>query len=367
MRIAIDVSPLVQPLAGVGVYTKKIVNQLINDYPEDEFVLFYTSFKRVNESFLPTGKNVHIHKINWPSKVFNLFQIVFAWPKIDNLVKADVFLFPNLQLWRWSAKAKVIMTVHDLSFAIMPWAFSYKMRLWHKLVNPQKYLPLTQKIIAVSNSTKNDLISLFNINSQQIETVFHGIDQPENVDNGLYQVLKNKFNLPDKFLLFVATLEPRKNLRLIIDAINVSSNKQPLIIVGRRGWLNNYEFKKIINNPRVKWLSSLNDQERDVLINHCQALVWPSLYEGFGLPPLEALVRNKKVISGIGGSLAEITGEYTYGFDSTNGANIVTSLNNLENLPAIEIDVKQLFQKYSWREAAKKLYYILYETTKNSY
>lgn len=367
MRIAIDASPLTQPLGGVGVYTKKIINELVVNYPNDQFVLFYTGFKKISEDLFPKANNVIVQKIKCPSKFFNILQVLFKWPKIDHLIQADVFLFPNLQLWRWSGKAKVIMTVHDLSFAIMPWAFSFKMRLWHRFVNPQKYLPLTSKVIAVSESTKNDLISLFNISSHKIQTIFHGIDEVLNVNTDAYNLLKNKYNLPDKFLLFIATLEPRKNLRLIIDAINISSVKQPLVIVGRRGWLSKSDFNKIVNNPRVKWLSSLNDEEKEILLNQCQALVWPSLYEGFGLPPLEALIKNKKVFSGIGGSLAEVSGEYTYGFDSTNGAYLVTALNNFSAWSLNKIDNSELRHKYSWRESAKKLYDVLYEIKKNTY
>jgi glycosyltransferase involved in cell wall biosynthesis len=289
MRIAIDVSSIIQPSAGVGVYTKKIVSELIKTYKDDQFVLFYTSAKVIDVSNLPLGKNVELKNLGWPSKLFNFLQIVFAWPKIDKLVPADVILFPNLQMWRWRPQAKVLMTVHDLSFAIMPWAFSLKMRLWHYFVNPKKNLPLTQKIISVSNATKNDLISLFGIEQDKIATIYHGVDVnlPENEKE--FSVIKNKYAIPEQFLLFIGTLEPRKNLRLLIDAINVSSQKYPLVIVGRLGWLKKSDFEMIINNPRVKWLGALSDAERDVLINHCQALVWPSLYEGFGLPPLEAV------------------------------------------------------------------------------
>ena len=367
MRIAVDVSSIIQPSAGVGVYTKKILTELIKTYTDDEFVLFFTSGKKIDTSKLPLGNNVKVLNLGWPSKIFNLFQVVFSWPKIDYLVKADVFLFPNLQLWRWSAQAKVLMTVHDLSFAVMPWAFSLKMRLWHYFVNPKINLPLTQKIISVSDTTKNDLISLFGIEKDKIETIYHGVDQPTVYDNSRFNLLKNKYSLPEKFLLFVGTLEPRKNLRLLIDALNVSTQKSPLVIVGRLGWLNRGDFEMIINNPRIKWLGALNDDDRDTLIAYCQALVWPSLYEGFGLPPIEAAMYSKQIISGIGGSLQEVSGEFSYGFDSTNNSNLITALNKIEQLKTIEIDKNRLEEKYSWREAAKKLYHILYETSQNTY
>lgn len=366
MRIAIDVSSIIQPSAGVGVYTKKIVNELVQANQNDEFILFFTSFKKIDLSKLPQGKNIVIKNLGWPSKLFNFLQVVFAFPKIDNLINAEVFLFPNLQLWRWSSKAKVLMTVHDLSFAVMPWAFSYKMRLWHYFVNPKKYLPLTQKIISVSETTKNDLISLFGIEKNKIETIYHGVDLTACSEDN-YLKLKQKYLLPENFLLFVGTLEPRKNLRLLIDAINASSQTNPLVIVGRLGWLSKEDFEMIINNPRIKWLGSLNDAERDILISRCRALVWPSLYEGFGLPPIEAAAQSRLIISGTGGSLYEISGELSYNFDTTNNANLITALNNLDYLKPVTTSIDSLQSKYSWHEAAKKLYHILYETSKNTY
>lgn len=367
MRIAIDVSSIVQPSAGVGVYTKKIVNELIKNYQNDTFILFFTSFKKVDLSLLPKGENVIIKNIGWPSKVFNICQVIFSYPKIDNIIKADIFFFPNLQMWRWSSRAKVIMTVHDLSFAVMPWTFSFKMRLWHYFVKPRKHLPLVDKIISVSCSTKNDLISLFGIDSQKIETIYHGIDLQDVGDNEVYEILKKKHSLPDEYLLFVGTLEPRKNLRLLIDALNASTQKKPLVIIGRMGWLKKEDFEIIINNPRIKWLNALSDKERDVLISHCQALVWPSLYEGFGFPPLEATVCSKKVLTGVGGSLSEISGDYSYAFDSTNISNLIVALNNIDSLQEKPLDKEIVKNKYNWHNSAKKLYHIFYETFKNSY
>ncbi|MFA6526498.1 MAG: glycosyltransferase, partial [Candidatus Buchananbacteria bacterium] len=208
MTIAIDARVLMnENYSGVSWYAFNLLAALFELDRENEYVLFYNSKKPVK---LPKFDypNVSYKGFRFSNKLFNFCLNFFSWPKLDELVGGcDIFFAPNLHFVSWSDKCRKVIVVHDLSFLAYPNFFNLKQRLWHKLILNKKILTQADMVIADSNSTKKDLEDLMNVAPEKIEVAHLGADIKA---NGITrEEINSKYNLPDKYFLFVGTIEPR--------------------------------------------------------------------------------------------------------------------------------------------------------------
>lgn len=166
------------------------------------------------------------------------------------------------------------------------------------------------KVITVSESSADDISAVFNIDRNELAVIPHGIDvpifcEPREIDSDLSELL------PDAFALYVGNIEPRKNLTSLIRAFNMPklrSTGVPLVIAGKPAW-NHHEIMELIESlDNVIYLGFVSDQQRVALMQHCSLFVFPSLYEGFGFPVLEALAAGAVVASSDRGSLRDVAG-----------------------------------------------------------
>ncbi|MBU2028733.1 glycosyltransferase, partial [Patescibacteria group bacterium] len=168
-RIGIDVRCLAKGRrTGVEEYAINLLKEVFRQDTQNEYRLFFNSWKdfSVDWSWLREFPNVQIKKFRIPNKILNLCFWYLNWPKIDKMLGGvDIFFMPNLTFAAFSQKTRLILTIHDLSFERYPEMFSLKRRLWHYLVQPRKLCEQAEKIIAVSHSTKNDLVNLYKIDS----------------------------------------------------------------------------------------------------------------------------------------------------------------------------------------------------------
>ena len=224
---------------------------------------------------------------------------------------------------------KLVLTVHDLSFLRYPEFFSSRKNFWHRALRIKKLLNRADKIVVVSQSTKHDLQELFKINSDKIEVIYSGNNYQLEALKRLKleeEILFNnqqKFNdiflqtkkISKDFILFLGNIEPRKNITSLIEAYNIlrqnneKSQEVQLVLAGGRGW----KTKKILKTWRkspfkndIKFLGYVNSQEKEALYRQAKLFVYPSFYEGFGFPPLEAASFGIPVISSHVSSLPEI-------------------------------------------------------------
>jgi len=328
MIIGIDIRCLMRPnYSGVAEYTYNLLENLFKIDQKNQYKLFYNSKNDVS-NFLPRWNfaNVKFFGFDHPNKLFNAKIKFLKSPKIDNLLsKVDVFFIPNLNFIALTNNCQKIITVHDLSYALFPQFFSLKRKFWHKFINPKKLIAGCDKIIAVSENTKNDLINCYKIPDNKIRVINSGIDHNlyriiDKNDSKL-KLLKKKYQLPESFILFLGTLEPRKNIIGIIEAFNLLLAKYPefknlhLVIAGERGW--NYEqfFSFAQNSPFTKqifYLDYIQRQDKPFLYNLANLFLFPSFYEGFGFPALEAQACGVPVIAGLNSSFPEILGESAF-------------------------------------------------------
>ncbi|NPA55952.1 MAG: glycosyltransferase family 4 protein [Epsilonproteobacteria bacterium] len=302
MDLIIDTIPLLSPLTGVGKYTYEISKRLLHLQPT-----FYYGFYS-KELRLPTLNTTK----NFLDKFSGIKKLIRHTLELIPSKTYDVYFEPNFIPRKNINAHKVVTTIHDLSF--------YKHKEWHPKETIQyfdKYfLPRIKKtdvIITDSNYIKNELIQTFGFDSDMIKAIHLGIDFDvfKPYPQQSLQITRQKFNLPQDFILFVGSIEPRKNLVNLLKAYNILppsiKRRFPLLLVGFRGW-NNAEVMEIIdkNKDFISYLGYVDITSLAHLYNLATLFVYPSLYEGFGFPPLEAMACHTAVVTSAVASLPEV-------------------------------------------------------------
>lgn len=321
MIIGIDIRVLGSEIkSGIEEYTENLLTHLLPLDRSIKFKLFYSSFSRdIKKYDWLSLKNVELYKFRIPNRLLFLSSGLANQPKIDKLIGgADIFFSPHFFLTALSSDCKRITTFHDLSYVHYPELFLLRQRVWHNFeMNPSWQSRFSDKIISVSQSTKNDLVKTYGIDPAKIEVIYSGIsqDMKRPPEEELHK-FKVKHNLPDKFILFLGKLEPRKNISGLVRAFDIVKSKRDfrdlkLVIIGSKGWLYDDIFKEIENSnyrDHIVLKSFISDQERKFYYSLAQVFVYPSLFEGFGFPPLEAMACSTPVIVSNSSSLPEIVG-----------------------------------------------------------
>lgn len=325
MNILIDIRSLLdKPYTGVAQYTINFLNEVLEKDKKNNYFLFYNSAKTRNND-LPSFNypNVKIVDWHWPNKIFNFCLWLLRWPKIDKLVekrinkKIDEIFLPNFNFVAFSKNKKIMLVAHDLSFEIYPQFFTFKQRLWHKLVKPKKLCQKASKIITHSENTKNNLTDLYQISAEKIK-----IEKPplnpifrklEKNDPELREVRK-KYHLPNNFILYLGRLEPRKNLNTLIRAFasildfrfQILDSNLVIAGIGREMPKLKKLAERLRVGERVKFLGYVPDKDKRALYHLAKVFVYPSFYEGYGYPAVEALACGTSVITSHTSSLTEI-------------------------------------------------------------
>lgn len=325
MRIGFDIRSLVeQKITGVGEYAKWFLLQLLKDNPKDHFVLFYNSFKstKTDLTWLEKYKNVEIKRYRFPNKLFNFSIWFLKRPKLDILLGGvDVFFAPNISFLALSKKCLLVLTMHDLSFERFPEFFSFKKRLWHFIVNPRKICQRADKLLAVSSSTRDDLVSIYGIDKKKIKTITpiktldYFLNNSSKKDK--IKVVRKKYSLSTDYLFYLGTIEPRKNLVNLILAYELVRNQEvnlnlKLVLAGRLGW----KYGKILDCAKkskysqdIIFLDYVQDSDKIGLYAGARIFIFPSFFEGFGFPIAEAMASGVPVITANNSSLSEVAGK----------------------------------------------------------
>ncbi len=378
MIIAFDIRPLMGgKISGVEMYIHHLLKNLFLIDQENFYILFANA-TRPQQFFLPEikSKNVVLIQTRIPNKILNLSLAFLKWPKLDRLILKhlqkkhpqlkipgiDVFFMPDLRLSALSKNVRKITVVHDLSFKHFPQFFSRKTLLWYKLLNPQKEIAGSNKIIAVSEFTKRDLINSFGIPAAKIQVIYEGISAEfaQNISAKNLQRIKQKYALPPQFFLFLATLEPRKNMKRLIEAFISFKKKHPsalkLVLAGTANQ-KIFSAVKIENHPDLVLTGFVEEYDKPGLIGAASTLLYPSLFEGFGLPLLEAMKCGTPIITSGTSAMPEIVGKAAILVDPLKTEEIALAMEKILD-PAIKHELKQAMahqiKKFSWQTCAQK-------------
>lgn len=367
MRIGIEANCAIYEPAGVGEYTRQLSRALLALDKKNEYLFFANAFRKKEERIEKIKRivdgcaNAEIVESNWPNEwkewLYEKKWGGFFFPKFRDLDLIHAPFFTALPLF---AKTKKIFTAHDLVFYRFPNHQTKKITDYFKR-RSLLAARAADLIIADSVATKNDLIKFQQIPAEKIRVVYLGKDE---IYKPLANQIANKIsNHANKFLLTVGTLEPRKNLINLVRAYELLDQKiqqeYPLKIVGGRGW-QNQEFEKILENSaaknQIQILGYLKKEELKELYNQATLFIYPSLFEGFGLPPLEAMASGCPVLVSAVPSLIEVVGSAGEYLDPLDPKDIAKKINTLLNNPSRlrlrrEEGLKQA-TKFSWQKCA---------------
>ncbi|MEK7612150.1 MAG: glycosyltransferase family 1 protein [Patescibacteria group bacterium] len=321
MRIVIDIRLLGRGNAsGIREYTYHIIEALFARAPEHEYILFYPGLKK---SPLPTSwtgrPNVSVVSWRIPNKLLELGSYLFPrFMAIDARLKADLIFSPHINILV-SLHTPRFLTIHDLSFIHYPDFFGLRERIWHSMQHVNQQVRQAERIITNSYFTETDIVETLRVPKEKISVVYPGIHKnfrklDEN-DPAMNLFIKNN-NIQYPFILALGTIEPRKNITAIIQAFNALKKKPEhrelrLIIVGNPGWLHRDTLKAAAVSEakdHIIFWGKVKNEERIFLYNKAEALAYPSFFEGFGFPPLEAQACGCPVVTSDRSSFVEIIG-----------------------------------------------------------
>jgi len=327
MKLAVNTTSLLSPLTGIGQYTYQLCKQILA-HPEISPYFFYgfqwskqlrgcpvqgiDTSKRIIKKFLPNAYQVR----NWVQ------ARSFARMPVSN--GFDVYHEPNyLPL---SYEQKLVVTVHDVSFIRYPEAHPAD-----RIRDMERFPEAIEKadaIITDSYFTARELSDCFSVNSAKVVPIHLGVTSqyyPRN-ENQVISCLQGYDLTYQSYVLVVGTLEPRKNLRLVLDAYRSMpvklQERYPLVVIGMKGWGSDDQLDKdmafLINSGRLRLLGYVPLDEMPLLYAAAKLFVYPSKYEGFGLPPLEAMASGTPVITSNRASLPEVVGDAGIQVDAEN-------------------------------------------------
>jgi glycosyltransferase involved in cell wall biosynthesis len=324
MRIGIDIRCLAEGRrTGVEEYTLGLIKELLHSGGEHHFVLFFNSWSKPPRFLhaLAHHDNVTVKAYRWPNKLLNFCLWYLRYPKLDRLMGGvDVVFLPNQNFAATSKHVPMVVTAHDLSFELFPRTFSLKQRIWHYLVDFRGLIRRSRAVVAVSESTKNDIVDAYSVQASKVTVIPSGYDKNCRLmdrNSELLIEVQKRYKLPFKYILSFATFEPRKNLLSVIEAYEEFIKQNPdspydLVLAGSPGWEKRALYTRIrtsILRSRIHAIGFVEDTEKPAVYNLASVFVYPSFYEGFGFPPLEAMACGVPVIVSHSSSLPEIVGE----------------------------------------------------------
>jgi glycosyltransferase involved in cell wall biosynthesis len=374
MRIGIDYTAAAWQGAGIGRYTRELVRAAVAMGGPFRYTLFYAAgglpahspyvqdLRRLCADYptvraRPLPLSPRLLTILWQRLRLPLYAEVFTGP-LDVLHAPDFVLPP--------CRARTIVTVHDLTFMILPDCFEPTLHRYLARVVPRS-LRRADMILAVSQATRDDLVRLLPIAPERVVVIPHGVNPrfrplpPHEIEPE-----RQRLGLPPAFFLFVGTLEPRKNLVRLLEAYDYLWRQEGhrtslphLVIAGRKGWLYQEIFATVARlqlHDRVLFAGFLDDADLPTVYNLSRAFVYPSQYEGFGLPVIEAMACGTPVVTSAVSSLPEVVGDAAVLVDPDDHTAIAAGMQAaLQQAQSLGAAGQRRVRRFVWEQSARAL------------
>lgn len=347
MSLGFDITPLCRPVSGVGRYTYNIIVAYAKEYPETKIYLLGFLGDKINSEYSLDHPNIYLELIPMPRKAYQFLYRKFYRINCDRWIKKlnlDLLVCPNFTIFPYTKSVPSTVIIHDLAFVRYPEAIEEK-----NLAYLKKHVPLSlqeaSRIGTVSEFGRDELYELYGIDKNKVSVISPSIDSspaPKELPKG-------------RFVLTVATLEPRKNLDRLTKAYSKLPEKTrsnyPLKIVGADGWGKVQANKE----PGIEFLGYVTDQKLQQLYQTCALFVFPSVYEGFGLPILESYRFNTPVVCSDIPPFRKIAGDTATYFNPIDISSITTAINNALAKPKRSKNLFKIAQSYDRKRAAYEL------------
>lgn len=312
MKIGLITNSIDESSGGIGTYSYQLIKNMNILDQTNEYSLIHHTPKFIdiyqnNSEILIKSYSSHYKATVW--------KFINAPLKLKTVKGLDIVHDLNgIGPLSFNMPFKKIITVHDIIPVLFPDTFDFPISLLHRYFLP-KTLENAEKIITVSNCTKEDILSYYNVSPEKIKVIHNAVNErfkpQESQEIGK---VRNRYGLNFPFILYVGTLEPRKNIPIILKAlheIRIKNLDYKLVIAGKKGW----KYKEIFDtidalnlHNDVVFTGYVLDEDLPALYSAADLFVYPSLYEGFGLPPLEAMACGTPVITSNTSSLPEVVG-----------------------------------------------------------
>ncbi len=369
MKIAVNTRFLLKDkLEGIGIYTQEIFSRVVQLMPEHEFYFLFD--RPFSEEFI-FAKNITPLIVSPPARHPFLWYWWFekSIPKVLKENNIDLFISPDGYA-SLNTFVPQIITIHDLGFEHFPEHVPYLVRKFYRYFTP-KYCQKAAKVMAVSEYTKQDIISTYNIEAQKIDVVYNGFEI-ENQESRIKSQDAEKKILTSEipYFIFVGAVHPRKNVLGLLKAFEhfkaTFSHPHQLVIVGRKAWMTQ-ELEDFYAQMQFKneviWIEKIERTDLLELMQHAYGLVYTSLFEGFGIPILEAMTLGLPVICSNTSSMPEVAGNAALLVQPTNINEIAEAMNELiindELRNGLIAKGKTQATHFDWNSSAEKVVEII--------
>jgi glycosyltransferase involved in cell wall biosynthesis len=330
MRIGFDAKRAFFNVSGLGNYSRNLLRTLSSHFPDNEYLLYTPSG---NTSLFDCSDQGFIVKEpeGFLNKRFKSYWRSFSLAKQAKRDKLDIYhgLSHELPYNIQNKGIKTIVTIHDLIFLRFPHLY----KPWDRKIYSKKFryaCGIADLIIAVSKQTANDIRQFFGTDESRLKVIYQGCNpvfRKEMSDTARAQLV-NKYGFPESFILFVGTIEERKNLLVVLKAINTGKIKLPLVVIGRK---TSYykEVKKYIDSNKIKdiyFLESIVNEDLPAIYRQAEVFVYPSVFEGFGIPIIESLYSMTPVITSKHGCFPEAGGPSSVYVDPQNAGELADAI-----------------------------------------
>lgn len=358
MHIVILADPIDNQRAGVHMYTKFLIENLLKIDKKNKYTFIHRKendfFKNTNHIIVPADKKYAKESI----------RKFYTVPNLLNNLNPDIVFEPShIGPFRLNKSIKRAVLIHDLTPIITPQFHMHKSTRTHRLLLP-RILGNADLIITPSENTKNDIYQYYNTNAK-IRVAYAGINPSEK------SFIEPKIDAP--YILNLGTIEPRKNLPTLIDAFLELKKElnipHKLVLAGGVGWKAEETLKKA-DHPDIILTGYLSEEQKNGWLKNASIFVYPSFYEGFGIPPMEAMLHNIPVITSNGGSLGEIYKDHALIFDpedkETLKIHIQTLLSDKELRDSLTSRGFEYTKNFTWQSTAQKTLDAIEETVNSN-
>lgn len=362
MKIGIDIRVLMDKnYSGISEYTAQLLAAVLRQDKINDYRLFYNSWHDLDSRLGAWRRhNAQIVSTRWPNKVFNyILQKALSYPKLDKLLgDPDIFWSPHFNFTSLRPSTKSVVTVHDLSFLRYPEYFSVRKNFWHKALGIKNILRRARAIVAVSENTRNDIIELMGVSPDRVRVIYSGNNLPVfSLSDDEKKELVGRQGIKGRFILYLGNIEPRKNIAGLIRAFDILKKQNcyhdlELVLAGAPGWKDKeiyQSWQQSVNQKQIHFIGYIDQPTKEALYALAAAFSYPSFYEGFGFPPLEALARGCPVVCSNVSSLPEVVGNAALLINPDRPEEIARALSEI-------LSDKKLAQDLSWagQEQAKR-------------